>query len=189
MEYVSQLREGILEAYTGIITGLKNTDKGWSLIFCFDDMDITFLCAVNLLLPHAQNILDLVYRSFEDDQRPESVSRLGYGLIGDLAETFQGQIKNLLLAEWIALELRARHRYPGDTKKTMRWAREVRLCFHSKACAELRLTDDQTCNRIIVARLSGLPSTYFSHSYHYMLCRRALHFCISPVFTLSSIAS
>ena len=28
MDYVSQLREGILEAYTGIVTGLKKTEKG-----------------------------------------------------------------------------------------------------------------------------------------------------------------
>jgi importin subunit beta-1 len=28
VDYVSQLREGILEAYTGIVTGLKNTENG-----------------------------------------------------------------------------------------------------------------------------------------------------------------
>lgn len=28
VDYVSQLREGIMEAYTGIISGFKNTDKG-----------------------------------------------------------------------------------------------------------------------------------------------------------------
>lgn len=82
---------------------------------------------VGLLFPHAQDILDLVRRSFEEENRPETVSRLGYGLMGDLAETFQGQIKNILLSEWIAAELKARHRYPSETKKTMRWAREVCL--------------------------------------------------------------
>jgi len=30
VDYVSQLREGILEAYTGIVTGFKNTDRGIS---------------------------------------------------------------------------------------------------------------------------------------------------------------
>lgn len=30
MEYVGSLREGILEAYTGIVTGFKNTENGQS---------------------------------------------------------------------------------------------------------------------------------------------------------------
>jgi hypothetical protein len=28
MDYVGQLREGILEAYTGLVGGFKGTDKG-----------------------------------------------------------------------------------------------------------------------------------------------------------------
>lgn len=34
VDYVSQLREGILEAYTGIVTGFKKTEKG-AFFFCF----------------------------------------------------------------------------------------------------------------------------------------------------------
>lgn len=56
--------------------------------------------------------------------------RLSYGLIGDLADCFpEGSIKQLLLSGWIASELRAKQRMPDETKRTMRWAREVRRVF------------------------------------------------------------
>lgn len=53
--------------------------------------------------------------------------RLCYGLLGDLADSFPGgQLKQILLHPWIASELRSKNRMPPETKKTMRWAREVR---------------------------------------------------------------
>ncbi|KAF9480274.1 ARM repeat-containing protein [Pholiota conissans] len=108
VDYVGQLREGILEAYTGIVTGLKSTDKAM------------------LLLPHSQNILELVHRCLSDEERSDALMRLSYGLIGDLAECFQhGQLKQLFLAPWIASELKSRSRMPEETKRTMRWAREM----------------------------------------------------------------
>ncbi|KAF8889026.1 armadillo-type protein [Infundibulicybe gibba] len=108
VDYVSQLREGILEAYTGVVTGLKKTEK------------------VNLLLPHAQSILDLIQRCLVDAERTDSLMKLSYGLLGDLADCFPGgQLKQLLLANWVANELRSKHRMPAETKKTMRWAREM----------------------------------------------------------------
>ncbi|KAH6904461.1 karyopherin Kap95 [Coprinopsis sp. MPI-PUGE-AT-0042] len=108
VEYVSQLREGILEAYTGVVTGLKKTEK------------------VHLLLNHAQSVLDLVQRCLSDDERTDVVMRLSYGLIGDLADSFpRGELKPLLLQPWIVSELRSKHRMPTETKKTMRWAREM----------------------------------------------------------------
>ncbi|TFK48303.1 ARM repeat-containing protein [Heliocybe sulcata] len=108
VEYVSNLREGILEAYTGVVTGLKNTDK------------------VSLLVPYVPSILELCQRCLNDDERPDSVAKLSYGLIGDLADSFPGgEIKQLLLAEWIGHELRSRSRMAGETKRTLRWAREM----------------------------------------------------------------
>ena len=56
-----------------------------------------------------------------------------YGLLGDLAEAFRnGQIKDLLLAEWIAAELRQKGRMSGEVRRNLRYAREVRFIrsFH-----------------------------------------------------------
>lgn len=104
VEYVSQLREGILEAYTGIITGLRDQAAQ--------------------LNPHIPNILKLVQRCLADTERTEATVKLCYGLIGDIADSFPGA-KNLLLAEWIAVEFRTRSRYSSDTKRVMRWAKEM----------------------------------------------------------------
>ncbi|KAF9074647.1 armadillo-type protein [Rhodocollybia butyracea] len=108
VDYVAQLREGILEAYTGIVTGLKNTTR------------------VPLLLPHAPSILELIHRCLTDDERTDPLVKLCFGLLGDLADSFpRGELKSLLLQPWIASELKARNRMNPDVKKTMRWAREM----------------------------------------------------------------
>jgi importin subunit beta-1 len=125
VDYVATLREGILEAYTGITSGFKNTDKGMIIVlrplFSYLNMHIA-----NLLLQHVPSILDLIQRCLKDDDRTDATMRLSYGLIGDLAASFpRGEIKNLLLSHWIAGELRTKFKMPGETKKTLRWAREV----------------------------------------------------------------
>lgn len=126
VDYVGQLREGILEAYTGIVTGLKKTEKSTSFIIRAMFYILTCCLSVTLILPHSQSILDLTRRCLIDDERSDALMRLSYGLIGDLADSFPaGQLKQLLLQNWIATELRSRHRMPEETKKTMRWAREV----------------------------------------------------------------
>ncbi|KAF8999789.1 armadillo-type protein [Cyathus striatus] len=108
MDYVSQLREGILEAYTGVVTGFKNTPK------------------VGLLLAHSESILNLIQRCLSDEERTDTLLKSSFGLLGDLADCFpNGQLKPLLLSPWIASELRSKHRMPAETKKTMRWAREM----------------------------------------------------------------
>lgn len=80
-----------------------------------------------MLLNHVQTILELVQRCLADEDRSDSVVKLSLGLVGDLADSFpNGEIKQLLLAEWLAQALRSKARLSSETKKTLRWAREVR---------------------------------------------------------------
>jgi len=125
---VTQLREGILEAYTGVVTGFKNTDKGMPplCVFFLSYHSLTS-SPVQLLLAHSSNILELIQRCLADDDRSETTVKLCFGLLGDLADCFpNGQLKQLLLSEWIASDLRNKRGMSQETKKTMRWAREVR---------------------------------------------------------------
>ncbi|KAK6992247.1 importin N-terminal domain-containing protein [Favolaschia claudopus] len=96
MDYVGQLREGILEAYTGLVGGFKATD------------------VVSVLLPYVDSIFELIHRCFWDEERTDTQMKLSHGLIGDLAEALTGspQLKQSLMKPWIAQELRAKHRTP-----------------------------------------------------------------------------
>ena len=124
-DYLSVLREGILEAYTGIITAFKGTEQG---IHHLSDQRNAFAHSglVRLLQPHIQDVLELVKAALLDENHGDPVFGLSYGIIGDLAEIFGTQIKPLLLQDWVAAELKSR-RCPPENKQTMRWAREVRL--------------------------------------------------------------
>lgn len=53
---------------------------------------------------------------------------MSIGLVGDLADAFpDGQIKQYLLVEWLSYALRQKTRLTGETKKTIRWAKEASL--------------------------------------------------------------
>lgn len=126
VEYVAQLREGILEAFTGIVSGFKDSEKGARNELSFISMSYLInVSIVSALGPYVSVILDISQRAIQDSERTESTPKLVFGLIGDLASAFpNGQIKQLLLSEWIASELRGK-RYSGSTKVVQRWAREV----------------------------------------------------------------
>ncbi|KAL1688004.1 armadillo-type protein [Schizophyllum commune] len=107
IDYIGELRKGILEAYTGVVTGLKNTEKA------------------PLLLNYAQRILELIHKCLSDEEKDDTTMKLCYGLIGDLADAFPaGQLKQVFLTPWLASEMRSKHRMSSETKKTLRWARD-----------------------------------------------------------------
>ncbi|KAK9764087.1 karyopherin Kap95 [Basidiobolus ranarum] len=111
IEYVNQLREGIIEAYVGITQGLKTGDKA------------------GLLLPHAQHIFSFMGMVYNDPERSEAVTRGMIGLLGDMSEAFMnGQIKQLLAADWINAclkEGRSSRHSSSSTRDVARWAREM----------------------------------------------------------------
>ncbi|KAF7360728.1 Importin N-terminal domain-containing protein [Mycena venus] len=72
MDYVRQLQEWILKAYTGLVGGLKGTGK------------------VSVLVPYIESILELIQRCSVDEERTDTQMKLSCGFLGDLAEALQG---------------------------------------------------------------------------------------------------
>jgi len=68
-EYTNQLRNGIIEAYSGIFQGFKSSPKA------------------ALLMPYAGHILQFLESIFQDRDRDESVTKSAIGVLGDLADT------------------------------------------------------------------------------------------------------
>lgn len=109
IDYVNGLREGIVEAYVGIVTALKGTPKA------------------DALGPHIAGMFGLLELIALEAETTESLRRANIGLIGDLADTFpNGQLKPLIQAEWINEHLKsARSKGSSSaTKEIARWATE-----------------------------------------------------------------
>ncbi|XP_021774967.1 importin subunit beta-1-like [Chenopodium quinoa] len=69
LEYTNLLRNGILEAYSGILQGFKNTLR------------------TQLLLPHARHILSFIDSIYQEKDMDDAVMKTAIGVLGDLADT------------------------------------------------------------------------------------------------------
>jgi importin subunit beta-1 len=76
VDYLNSLREGIFEAYTGIVQGLRS-----------DNM------ADPHFLPYASHVIGFVSFVYADNSRSESVTRGAAGILGDLAHALGPQVK------------------------------------------------------------------------------------------------
>jgi importin subunit beta-1 len=109
-DYVDQLREGVEEAYTGIIQALKADGKQ------------------DLLGPHVESITSFLRVVTLDQNKSELVLRGGVGLLGDLAHSIGGHLKNSLKADWVEALLK-QGRSPknnSNTKEVTKWAQAVK---------------------------------------------------------------
>lgn len=66
--YTNELRKGILEAYSGIYQGFKNTK-------------------VDSLIPYTGHILQFLESIYQDKDRDDAVTRAAIGVLGDIADT------------------------------------------------------------------------------------------------------
>lgn len=140
VEYVTLLREGIIEAYVGVVSALRESDQSTSFVHLppllpsstlADYRPSSFFSASpGVLLPYVPGIINFLQLAIEDEDRSEAVMRGGLGLLGDLCETFpRGEIREFLLREWIttALKLGRGKGMSAETRKVARWTKDVSI--------------------------------------------------------------
>ncbi|XP_059449667.1 importin subunit beta-1 [Corylus avellana] len=78
MEYTNSLRNGILEAYSGIFQGFKNSTK------------------TQLLIPYAPHILQFLDSIYMEKDMDDLVMKTAVGVLGDLADTLGSNAGSLI---------------------------------------------------------------------------------------------
>ena len=144
VDYINVLREGILEAYTSIVSGFKTGGKA------------------DVLLPYIGGVFGFLHLALTDQDRTEGILRSAIGVIGDLAEAFpNGQLKEPLSSPWVADILKAGRTKLGgsETKKVTKWAREVSVAFdhpdryrRTELTIHRAMTDGSTGDAVISSR-------------------------------------
>lgn len=109
-DYVISLREGIMDAWGGIIGAMKISGK------------------TQALQPYVQSIFQLLNIIAQDMNRTESLMRSAMGVIGDLADTYpNGELADAFRQDWLSVlikETRSNREFQPRTIDTARWARE-----------------------------------------------------------------
>ena len=105
IEYVNTLRECVLEAYTGIIQGLKDGNR------------------VDLFVPYVQPVAQFLQLISSDPNRDDLVLAKAAGLIGDLASSMGHGIKDQLNQAFVKQLLQDANATGDDsTMETAQWA-------------------------------------------------------------------
>ncbi|KAI0839574.1 ARM repeat-containing protein [Hypoxylon sp. FL0890] len=109
-DYVISLREGIMDAWGGIIGAMKLSGK------------------TQALQPYVQSIFQLLNIISQDMNRSESLMRSSMGVIGDIADAFpNGELAEAFRQDWLTAmikETKTNRDFQPRTIETARWARE-----------------------------------------------------------------
>ncbi|XP_077997215.1 importin subunit beta-1-like [Glandiceps talaboti] len=116
IDYLNELREGCLEAYTGIVQGLKG------------DADKPVNQDVQLIQPHVMHMIDFIEHIAQDEDHSDSNTSAAAGLIGDLCTAFTASMLPLVEKPSIQELLQEGRRSKTNKTKTLAtWAtKEIR---------------------------------------------------------------
>ncbi|GAA0168318.1 transporter [Lithospermum erythrorhizon] len=105
VDYGNQLRRSIFEAYSGLLQGFKETKT-------------------DLMLPHAQHLLQFIEIVSNDPQRDESVTKAAVAVLGDLADALGSNIKTMFKDPAVFSELlrECLESHDEQLKETAAWA-------------------------------------------------------------------
>ncbi|KAK5128810.1 hypothetical protein LTR85_000143 [Meristemomyces frigidus] len=110
LDYVVSLREGIMDAWGGIIAAMRDGGKA------------------QLLAPYVESIFQLLQTVYQDINRTEALLRSSMGVVGDISEAFpNGEFSHYFRQDWLttmARDTRANKDFSPRTQETARWARE-----------------------------------------------------------------
>ncbi|KAK2057281.1 ARM repeat-containing protein [Colletotrichum caudatum] len=109
-DYVISLREGIMDAWGGIIGAMKSGNK---------------TAALQQYVPAIFQLLNMIA---SDMSRSEALMRASMGVIGDLADAYpNGELVDIFRQEWLTAlikETKTNREFQPRTIETARWARE-----------------------------------------------------------------
>ncbi|CAB1428494.1 unnamed protein product [Pleuronectes platessa] len=123
VDYLNELREGCLEAYTGIIQGLKGDQEN-----VHPD--------VMLIQPRVEFILSFIHHIAEDEDHSDGVVANAAGLIGDLCTAFGKDVMKLVEVRPLINDLltEGRRSKTSKTKTLATWATKELRKLKSQAC-------------------------------------------------------
>lgn len=112
-DYLNELRESVLEAYTGIIQGLKGVGQ----TPCHD---------VYLLEPHIVDVVSFIKRIIMEGDHTDSMVISAAGFIGDLCTAFGSRVLPLVddvtITQFLAEGKRSKTGDQNRTQMICKWA-------------------------------------------------------------------
>lgn len=123
IDYLNELREGVLEAYTGIVQGLRG-----------DPPNSSPDAAVALVEPHVPFIIQFITSIAQDREHSEGNISASAGLLGDLVTVFGVKLLPMVETEPLKeLLFKGRQSHVLKTKSVATWAAKEIRKLHSMA--------------------------------------------------------